>query len=322
MDRLKIIETFVQIVKSGRLSAAAGELGMSRALVSRHLQQLEEHLGAKLFNRTTRKLSLTEVGVEYFGFCIKMLGEFEEEEAAIARLQKEPRGTLKIGASMAFGNIYLGPLVAEFIKLYPEIRLSFVLSDRAITPIDVVEKGYDLAICLHRIEDSTIVARKIGEVVWVACAAPAYLTQRGTPQTPDELRNHATLVHRSIAPNGVWHFDGPGGPYHIRTEASLTTNSVIALRSAVLANAGIALLPTYCISDDLRTGRMKRVLANYTVESRPIYVLYGQSTYVQRKMRLFVDFLEERVQDMLPAAFDGASKPAKPARPDEIVKKN
>jgi DNA-binding transcriptional LysR family regulator len=322
MDRLKTIETFVQIVKSGSLSAAAGELGMSRALVSRHLQLLEQHLGAKLFNRTTRKLSLTEVGAEYFGFCTKMLAEFEEEESAIARLQKEPRGMLKVGASMAFGNLYLGPLVAEFIKLYPEIQMSFVLSDRPITPFDVIEKGYDLAICLHRIEDTTIVARKIGEVVWVACAAPSYLREHGTPQTPAQLRTHARLVHRSIAPNGIWHFDGPGGPCQIRTEASLTTNSVIALRSAVLANAGIALLPTYCIGEDLRTGRMKRVLPDYTVESRPIYVLYGQSTYVQRKARLFVDFLEERVQDMLPAAPDAVWFAAKPARPARIVKKS
>jgi DNA-binding transcriptional LysR family regulator len=300
MDRLKTIETFVQIVKSGSLSAAAGELGLSRALVSRHLQLLEEHLGAKLFNRTTRKLSLTEVGAEYFGFCTKILAGFEEEESAIARLQKEPRGTLKVGASMAFGNLYLGPLVGEFIKLYPDIRLSFVLSDRPITPFDVIEKGYDLAICLRHIEDTTIVARKIGEVLWVACAAPSYLRQHGTPETPSDLRAHACLIHRSIAPNGVWHFKGPDGACQTRIEGSLITNSVIALRAAVMAAAGVALLPTYCVGEDLRTGRLKRLFPDYNVESRPIYVLYGQSSYVQRKVRLFVDFIEERMHAMLP----------------------
>jgi DNA-binding transcriptional LysR family regulator len=296
VDRLKAIETFVEIVGSGSFSAAARKLRTSRAMVSRHVQQLEEYLGAQLFNRTTRQLSLTEIGEEYFNACKKILGELTEADTAASQLQAEPRGTLKITAPTSFGNLCLAPILAEFLVSYPDISASLVLRSTSLSDIEIADAGVDVAIVLTaRLADSSFIARKIGDDRWIACASPAYLARNGAPQDPTDLAAHNCLLTWGEQNDDVWRFTRGGEGYSVRVSGSLTSN-IIAARAAALAGVGIALLPTYCIGQDLAEGRLVQVCPSYDTDRRSIYALYSPSRYTPRKVRIFVDFLAERLR--------------------------
>jgi DNA-binding transcriptional LysR family regulator len=296
MDRLKAIETFVRIAQTGSLSKAAQELGMSRALASAHLKQLEDHLGVRLMNRTTRQLSLTEAGQEYLAFSQTTLAAFEEAEQAVSRARDEPRGTLKILASMAFANIHLAPVAADFSLTYPEIKISLILTDTTFSPFDLIDQGYDLAIWMHAIEDMSIISTKLGDVRWPALASPQYLREHKRPEHPSDLASHSCLLHRSIAPDATWRFDGPDGQVAVKVAGPLLTNSVFALRAGALAGLGVTLLPTYFIEDDIRSGQLVEVFKDYDPPRRPIYVLYPHARYLPLKTRLFIDFLRAYVR--------------------------
>ena len=296
MDRLKAIETFVRIAQTGSLSKAAQELGMSRALASAHLKQLEDHLGVRLMNRTTRQLSLTEAGQEYLAFSQTTLAAFEEAEQAVSRARDEPRGTLKILASMAFANIHLAPVAADFSLTYPEIKISLILTDTTFSPFDLIDQGYDLAIWMHAIEDMSIISTKLGDVRWPALASPQYLRENKRPEHPSDLASHSCLLHRSIAPDATWRFDGPDGQVAVKVAGPLLTNSVFALRAGALVGLGVTLLPTYFIEDDIRSGQLVEVFKDYDPPRRPIYVLYPHARYLPLKTRLFIDFLRAYVR--------------------------
>lgn len=296
MDRLKAIETFVRIALTGSLSKAAQELGMSRALASAHLKQLEDHLGARLMNRTTRQLSLTESGQDYLTFCQATLAAFDEADQAITRSREEPRGTLKILASMAFGNVHLAPVAADFSLAHPDIKISLILTDTSFSPFDLIDQGYDLAVWMHAIEDMSIISTKLGDVRWPVVASPHYLQQNKRPEHPLDLAAHPCLVHRSISADATWRFDGPDGQVSVKVAGPLLTNSVFALRAGVLAGVGVTLLPTYFIEDDLKSGRLVHVLQDYHPPKRPIYVLYPHARYLPLKTRLFIDYLRAYVR--------------------------
>lgn len=296
MDRLKTIGTFVQIAQSLSLSKAADELGISRALASNHLKQLEGHLGVRLVNRTTRKLALTEAGSEYLTFCLDALNSFEEEEARISRLQNEPQGHLKIMASMSFGNLHLAPAITEFTAEYGQVKVSLILSDRSFSPSDFVEGGYDLGISMQSVRDASIVSTKVGEVSWLPCVTPRYRETQAALDSPYDLARHNCLVHRSYAPQSIWRFSGPKGRCEIAVKGSLFTNSVIVLRAAVLADSGVAMLPLYCIDGDLESGALVRVLPDYASPKRPVYLVYPQMRYLPKRVRLFLDFLKDRLK--------------------------
>ncbi len=296
MDRLKAIETFVRIAQTGSLSKAAQELGMSRALASAHLKQLEDHLGVRLMNRTTRQLSLTEAGQEYLAFSQTTLAAFEDAEQAVSRARDEPRGTLKILASMAFANIHLAPVAADFSLTYPEIKISLILTDTTFSPFDLIDQGYDLAVWMHAIEDMSIISTKLGDVRWPALASPQYLRETKRPEHPSDLVSYSCLLHRSIAPDATWRFDGPDGQVAVKVAGPLLTNSVFALRAGALAGLGVTLLPTYFIEDDIRSGQLVEVFKDYDPPRRPIYVLYPHARYLPLKTRLFIDFLRAYVR--------------------------
>lgn len=296
MDRLKAIETFVRIAQSGSLSKAAQELGMSRALASTHLKQLEDHLGARLVNRTTRQLSLTESGQDYLAFCQATLAAFDEAEQAIARSRDEPRGTLKILASMAFANIHLAPVAASFSLEHPDIKLTLIVTDTSFSPFDLIDQGYDLAIWMHAIEDMSIISTKLGDVRWPALASPDYVAKHGRPRRPEDLAAHACLIHRSIAPDSVWRFDGPEGRAAVKVSGPMLTNSVFALRAGALAGVGVTLLPTYFVEDDIAAGRLLEILPGFDIPRRPIYALYPHARYLPLKTRLFIDYLRAYVR--------------------------
>lgn len=296
MDRFKTIGTFVQIAKSQSLSKAADELGISRALASSHLKQLEHHLGVRLINRTTRRLALTEAGTQYLAFCTQTLNSFEAQEARITQLQTAPEGHLKIMVSMAFGQ-HLAPAITDFTAQYDKVRISLILSDRSFSPSDFLESGYDLGVSMQPIKDASIVSTKVGDVTWIACATQTYRDKHASIRSPTDLVAHNCLVHRSHAPDSIWRFQGPGGRSEIPVTGSMFSNSSLVLRAAILADAGIAMLPLYSVAGDLDARRLTRLLPDHTGPKRPVYLVYPHIRYVPKRTRLFIDFLRKRLRN-------------------------
>ncbi|HEY4133738.1 MAG TPA: LysR family transcriptional regulator [Alphaproteobacteria bacterium] len=294
MDRLKAMETYVRVVKEGSFAAAAGQMGVSRAIVTKHVMQLETQIGARLINRSTRRFSVTEIGREYYGFCLRLLEQVSEQDAMIGRLQEEPRGALKILAPKSFGSLYLGGILSEFTALYPGIRVSLVLNDVSMRSLDLIENGFDLAIRLTAHADSSLMAKRVGALRWLPCASPDYLSRHAAPRLPDELVRHNCLMHTKHA-DGLWRFDGPQGPLAVKVDGSVSANSVIVLRQMTLDGQGVALLPTYCIGPDLAAGRLRRLLPSYSGPDESIYVMFPHRELLPVKIRLFIDFVAERI---------------------------
>lgn len=315
MDRLKAMETFVRVVREGSFAAASDQLGLSRAIVTKHVMQLEKQLGARLINRTTRRFSVTEIGQTYFDFCVRVLQDMAEQDALVNRLQEEPRGELKVLAPKSFGSLYLGNIVSDFMERYPEIRVTLMLSDVSMHGLDLVEHGFDLAIRVQAPSDSSLVTRRIGALQWVLCASPAYLAAHGEPQTLDDLTRHKCLLHSKHG-DGVWHFDTSHGQQPVKVAGVISTNSVMVLHQVARNNMGIALLPTYCVGPDLATGALKQVLRDYAGPHESIYVLYPHRHLVATKIRLFIDFVAARISACpwdMPAHGDAAESKSRPA---------
>lgn len=294
MDRLKTMETFVSIVKTGNLSETARQLSVSRAIVSRHLQQLEEHLGARLFNRTTRQISLTDIGGRYYAFCSKILSEIEDEEVAVSRQQTQPKGTLRLLASPSFGNMRLGPIVADFLAAYPTIQVSMDLTSYEVADLD--KKTFDLAVHLSdTAPDTPLTGRKVGEVRWLLCAAPAYLQKHGMPETPEDLADHSCLLMHRTDRKPIWTFTRADQSVSVKISGPLVTNSVMGMRAAVQKGLGISILPMYALNEAFADGSVIELLPNYRVPGRSVYALYRFNRYVPNKVRVFIDFLAERL---------------------------
>jgi DNA-binding transcriptional LysR family regulator len=291
MERFKTMESFVRVVRAKSFSLAAKELGLSRALVTKHVQALEDHLGARLLNRTTRSLALTEIGAEYYDFCQRIIGEMEDEERTLRDLQKEPRGSLRVLSPKSFATLHMCEAVAAFAHRYPDIRVTLVLDDSSLHSINLVTQGYDVAVRLAAIDDSTLVARKLATLQWVACASPEYLAEHGAPKTPRELAARNCLTHMTLGPDRIWRFDDGKRAVDVKVQGTFSANSVIALQHAARTGIGIALLPTYCAADDLRRGLLKPVLTDYRLAERPLYAVYPYGAMPPKKVRLLVDFL-------------------------------
>jgi DNA-binding transcriptional LysR family regulator len=294
MDRFKTIDSFVRVATAGSFSSAAKQLGMSRALVSLHVTDLEKRLGVRLLNRTTRSLTLTEAGANYLEYCRRMLAEMNEQETSITQLQKEPRGSLKIAAPKSFGTLYLSDAVVSFSARYPNIQLSLILEDYSFRAYDFVEQGLDVAVRLGDLPDSTLVARKIATLQWNGCASPKYLAHHGDPKTPADLGKHTCLVHVNLDPNDrAWRLHSSDHVISVKISGAFSSNSALVLRKAALAGLGIGYLPLYCIEEDLKAGALRRLLPNYSPPQRPIYVVYPPAARVPERVRTFVDFLAD-----------------------------
>jgi len=301
MDRLKAMETFVRVVKEGSFAAAADQMGLSRAIVTKHIMQLEKELGARLINRTTRRFNVTEIGQDYVVFCQRMLEQMSEQDALIGRLQEEPRGELKLLTPKSFGSLYLGNIVSDFMALYPDIHVTLILSDSSMRYLDLIENGFDLAIRLTSHVDSSMMARRIGALRWVPCASPDYLARHSAPSSPADLAEHNCLLHTKHA-DGIWRFagqgpgKGKGAGETVKVHGPIATNSVMVLRQVALNGKGIALLPTYCIGPDLANGSLRQVLPNHAGPDEAIYVMFPHRQLVPTKIRLFIDFIAERIK--------------------------
>jgi DNA-binding transcriptional LysR family regulator len=289
MDRLKTIESFIRVVRTRSFSKAAEEVGVSRGLISKHISGLERRLGVRLLNRSTREVSLTEIGERYFDSCRRMIGELDGAEAEILRLQSEPRGLLRLVAPKSFGSTHFSDAVAKFSLLYPNINVLVTLDDGANYAFDFAANEYDVAIRLSPLaDDSSVAARKLGSLRWIVCASPQYLKRCGEPHEPKDLTRHNCLIHVKIAPDRMWRFTDKKA---VKVSGTFLANSDLTIRKAALAGVGIAQLPTYYISGDLKAGTLRHILKTFPVSERPVYALFPASRQVPRKVRLLVDFL-------------------------------
>ena len=289
-DALQEITVFARIVATGSLSAAARELGMSPALVSRRLASLESRLGVRLINRTTRSLHLTDEGSAYHENCTRILAEIDEADAAVSAGRAEPRGILRVALPASFGNQHVAPLVPRFSARYPDVQIALSLSDRTV---NLVEEGFDLAVRIADLADSSLAARKLAPNRRVVCASPAYLQRYGAPRTPDDLARHNCLTTTDFAMN--WDYRDPDGqPGSARVTGRYACDNWEVLREWALAGLGIALKSTWDVQRHLEDGSLVSLLPGYTFASDvAIYAVYPHRRHLPAKTRAFIEFLAE-----------------------------
>jgi len=298
MDRFKAIESFVMVAKARSFSGAAGHLGVSKAIVSKRIAQLEDHLSVRLFHRTTRQFSLTAAGNEYLDLCSRVLTELTEEEAALTRLQSEPRGLLRIVSAKSFGTMHMASALAEFLKLYPDMRIEMELSTSSPTSVQLAEHGFEMGIrIIPAPADSRTIARKLADFHWVLCAAPNYLERHGVPEALADLADHRCLLNPRLTAQNVWHFQHGGRRQSVKMTPALTITGVNALRAATLAGAGIALLPTYCVAEDIQRKALLPVLPTYRGDRGTVTAVYPHAKLMSAKVKLLTRFLASRFQN-------------------------
>jgi len=293
MDRLSGMEVFRQVAEDGGFSAAGRSLGLSKSVVSKQVQALEQHLGVRLLNRTTRRLSLTEAGHRYLGRCVAILDELEDAERAVTELTANPRGVLRINVPVSFGLLHLSPLMPEFLRRHPDLEVEVTLNDRFV---DLVDEGYDAAVRVTRLEDSTLIARRLAPCSSWLCAAPDYLARRGTPDRPEALARHNCLVYAYGRQTKEWRLTGPDGREHrVAIHGNLRANNGELLLEAAEQGEGIVLMPDFIAHRAVRDGRLQRILTGYRTPQINVYAVYPYTRHVSAKVRVFVDYLVERM---------------------------
>ncbi len=288
MTNLGDLEVFVRVIAAGSMSTAARDLGLSPAVVSKRIKRLEDKLGTRLLQRTTRQISLTEAGQGFHERVLTVLGGLEEAEAFASGRSSEVNGTLKISASTSFGRMHVAPHLKPFMEAHPDLAIHLVLSDEFT---DIVGGGFDLAIRIAELNDSSLVARRLAPVRRVLCAAPSYLAEYGTPETLDDLKKHRCLPAHN---HESWRLEGPNGPVTLRPEGMLITNSSEVLREAVIAGLGIALRSTWDVGAELKSGKLVQVLPQYeSSRNVALSAVYPSRQFLPAKVRLFIDYLAE-----------------------------
>jgi DNA-binding transcriptional LysR family regulator len=291
MDRLSAMATFVKVVELGSLSGGARSMSLPLTSVSRQVNGLEEHLGARLLVRTTRRLSLTEEGRTYYDYAKRILSEVEEVELVLARHRSEPTGRLVVGTPVLFGRLVIAPLLPKFLAAHPRLTVDLTLVDRFV---NLVEEGFDIAIQLGSLEDSSLMARKLGTVHRVVCAAPSYLKQHGEPQTPSDLEAHDCLLFTLLDADQQWRFNTGPGEIAIPVSGRVRSNNADALLIAALGGAGLIRAPYPQVHTYIESGQLKIVLREFEFLPAPIYALYPHARLISPKVRAFMDLLIER----------------------------
>src|SRR5580704_745939 len=280
---------FARVAQTGSFTTAAADLGMPKSTVSRKVTELEARLKARLLNRTTRKVSLTDVGRTYFDYCARIAGEIEDAERAVGNLQEVPRGVLRLttGPNVAF----LGPILNDYLRRYPEVRIEVFCTGRTV---DLVEERFDLAIRAGALSDSTLVARSLGKVRWFLVGAPAYLKKQGRPRSIDDLKRHDCILFGTTPAGAALRLQSGDRTAQVAPSARLMVNDFDLVHAAALAGLGLALLPAYLCLDDIRGKRLERVLRDWEAPSVPVHVVYPSARYISPKVKTFVDHLQER----------------------------
>ncbi len=292
MDRFHALTAFARVVETGSFARAAERLGVSVSSVSRLVADLEAHLDARLLNRTTRRLSLTESGQAFFERCVQLLADLEEAEVAVTAASIVPRGTLRLTCSATFGARHLAPAIAAFAARHPQMRFDVELSERVV---DLVEEGFDLAVRVGETGSQNLVGRRIGTTRLVCCAAPSYLARHGEPLEPGDLTRHTCLTYEYAANRNVWSFrDGKGGERQIRIDGPVHVNNGRFNVALAAEGLGIAREPDFIVGPDVRSGRLKPILCRFEPPPLSIYVVYPSRRHLSAKVRAFADFLVER----------------------------
>jgi DNA-binding transcriptional LysR family regulator len=291
MDRLTEMEAFVRVVDHGGFTEAARKMGLSKSAVSKHVAALEARLAVRLLNRTTRRVSATELGLAYYDRARVVLADALEADSMVTAMQATPRGSLRVSAPVSFGIVQLSTAVARFLCAYPEVDVNLVLDDRFV---EVVAEGFDLAVRVGALEDSSLKARKLASARRVLAASPGYVAEMGAPRGVDDLGAHRLLHYSNLATGNFWRFQGANGEErHVRVGGRLTVNNGDSLMRAAEAGLGIALLPSFIIGDAIAAGRLVEILPDRAPDVIGVHALYPQGRFPQPKLRAFVDFLAQ-----------------------------
>jgi DNA-binding transcriptional LysR family regulator len=287
MDRLALMQAFVAVAEAQGFAAAARRLGVSPPVVTRAITSLEQHLGARLLERTTRKVRVTELGVRYLSDCKRLLAELDDAESAVTGAYAKPRGQLGLTSSVMFGRLYVAPLLMDFLGKHPQVSARALFVDHVV---DLMDEGLDVAVRIAKLADSTLTAVKVGSVRRVACAAPSYLKKHGVPKTPRDLAELRALVFSTERSTPAWSFEHEQKSLSFRPTADLLVNSSEVAIQAAVAGAGITRALSYMVASDVKAGRLRIVLADYEPEPLPVHVIYREGRKAPARVRAFVDY--------------------------------
>ncbi len=290
MERLAEMMTFAKVVEAKSFSEAARALSTSKSLVSKQVSNLEAALGVRLLNRTTRRMSLTEIGTAYYEHCARIAHEIEAAGQTVTQLQVEPRGVLRITSPVIFASLHLAPALRTFLQLHEQVEVELNATDRII---DIVDEGYDLAIRITDHPTPTMVARRIAPVRWVTCASPEYLERYGTPATPQDLQHHQCLVYQGAqAMRSGWRYRVGGKEVNLHVPGRCRVNTSEVLLQMALDGMGIVLFPTYILGPLLKNGRLTQILPDSVANpDMSLYATFLPNRYLQPKVRAFIDHL-------------------------------
>jgi DNA-binding transcriptional LysR family regulator len=297
MDTLDGIKTVVAVVETGSFTAASERLGMSKALVSKYIGEVEDSLGVRLLNRSTRRLALTEAGQRYYDQALPLLEEFEEMVDSVTGEQSSPRGLLRISVPVTFGEMSLAPLIPKFLKQYPDIGVDLQLSDKMI---DMLEEGIDVVIRIGGVDDSSLIAKHIQTLPLVLCASPDYIKSHGLPERPEdlakepaeELAQHQCIIDSNFRIGKHWPIICPNNiTTSVEVRSRIMANSPRAVKEIALASGGIGMIPRFIVQDALDDGRLEEILSDYRTLEFGLFAIYPHRRYLSRKVRCFIDFL-------------------------------
>ena len=294
MDRFENMGAFIRVVEAGSISGAADRLGVAKSAVSRRLKELEEHLGVELFHRTTRRMNLTDSGRAFYHQSVRILEDVLEAELATSQAHGTLKGSLKIALPSTFGLMHMGPAINEFSQAHPKIEFDLDFNDREV---DLIQEGFDLAIRIANLPDSSLIARRLAPIQFVMCASPVYLEQMGMPQSPDELREHQCLVYSLLRDFEYWHFtDSHGREIRTKIHPYLKASTGEFLKDAAVDGLGIILLPSFIAYKEIERGALVQILKEYKLTQMDAYAIYPQTRHLSQRVRTFVDFLVKRFE--------------------------
>lgn len=298
MDRLTEMEAFATVVDQGGFTDAARKMGISKSAVSKHVSALEARLGARLLNRTTRRVSPTEIGLAYYDRARRVLNDAGEADALVTSMQSAPSGLLRISVATDFGVNLLSPILGDFLHEFPEITVNMVLNNRYV---ELISEGFDMAVRVGELDDSTLRARKLTDTTKRMVASPLYFQKFGRPTKIDDLNDHKLLHYSSQASGNMWKLTAPSGEKRqVRTAGWLSVNDGQSLLNAAVSGLGIAYLPSFLYSEAMEAGLIEEAIPDLPVELLGIYAVYPPGRFTQPKVRAFIDFLVERFADKGP----------------------
>lgn len=292
MDTLDGLKTVIAVVETSSFTAASERLGMSKALVSKYVGEVESKLDIRLFNRTTRRLALTEAGRRYYEQAVTLLEQYSVLVDSVTGEQTKPRGLLRISAPVTFGEMELSPLLPEFLALYPDLKIELVLTNSAI---DMLEESIDVRLLIGGVDDSSMVARHLKTFPLVLSASPAYIRKHGLPKTPQQVGEHSCIIDSNFRIGKQWPIISPQGlADNIEVRSSISANSPQAVREIAIADGGIAMCPSFIVEDAIKDGRLLTILPGYTTLEFGLFAIYPHRKYVAKKVRCFIDFTLEQ----------------------------